>query len=51
MEKNIPEEISKKINIKEKKIKIMFEIFKNMGYNIKDFNQVVEDFYKDINCY
>lgn len=45
MEKEILKEISKKLNMKEKRIIIMFEIIKDMGYNIKDFSKIIEEFY------
>ena len=51
MEQEKIKEISKKNNIKENMAEIMFEKIKDMGYNIKDFNNLVTEYYKNKICY
>ena len=48
MEKKILKELSKKYARKEEILQIMFAECKKMGYNIEDFKNLLQEFYK---CY
>lgn len=46
MEYEIIKALSKKFHTKEEKLKIMFDNIKEMGYDIKDFEELVEEFFE-----